>query len=740
MSLRVALVGNPNCGKTTLFNALTGSTQYVGNWPGVTVEKKEGRVRRVDQEVTVIDLPGIYSLSPYTLEERIARDFLLQERPDVVINIVDGTNLERNLYLTMQLLEMGLPMVLALNMMDEVTARGDEIHVERLSSFLGVPVVPMVAARRQGIDELLQAVIKRSSGGPQPVAKFRPADEQWVARAEAAVAASNQTSGLPERWAAIKLLEGDADIISLLGPVADVVAGIRAQWVDSTGQDSESLLADARYQVIADGVGTAVHRKPGAGGPTISDRIDRVLTNRVLAIPIFLLIMWSMFQVTFGRLGSWTIDTIDVLWNGTLHDWVVQTLTDAGAAGWLVSLIGDGIIGGLGSMLVFVGQIMILFFLLALLEDSGYMARVAFIMDRMLRRMGLSGKAFIPMLLGFGCNVPAIMATRTLETEQDRRLSIMINPFMSCSARLPIYALFAGSFFAAHRGMVVFSLYLLGMLVAILAGILLRKTVLKGEAAPLVLELPPYRWPTLRGLSLHMWDRGKEFVKKAGTVIFAAAVFIWFLQAYTPALQPVGQLLVGTAGNGQPVSVTLPADAEWGSDVVNLAVEQHDLTVEEVVDEETGEAAVASPVLVPDIGGSLLGKAGRFIAPVFQPLGFSNPDDPVNGWKPAAATLTGVVAKEVVVATLGQLYGVGAEEDESSTALADSLHDSFTPLSAYSFMVFCLLYLPCIAALGVIKREMNSWRWTLGTMAFSLGVAYFVSLLVYQVGSLLGLA
>ncbi|MHA0856618.1 ferrous iron transport protein B [Paenibacillus sp. CMAA1364] len=679
MSLRFALVGNPNCGKTTMFNDLTGSTQHVGNWPGVTVEKKEGKARKFKEDIKIIDLPGIYSLSPYSLEEIIARNYILDEKPDVIINIVDATNIERNLYLTTQLIELGIPVVIALNMMDAVESRGDQIDIGKLEKHLGVTIIPTSANKGRGTKELIEKTLEVSRNtivGQQvkPTIIFDTHMEKSLHVLSDILAKQYQVNQ-PSRWTVVKLLEGDEMMMGTVQSNSEMMKEIttsRGQLEEYYDNDMETIVADQRYKYISKVIGHAVRKKVNTGGLTVSDKIDRILTHRILAIPLFLLIMYLVFTITFGFIGSFTIDTIDQLINVTLADFVTNLLQNLGAAEWLESLIVGGIIAGLGSILVFVPQIMILFFFLALLEDSGYMSRAAFMMDRLLRKIGLSGKSFIPMIMGIGCSVPAIMATRTLENEKDRRLTIILTPFMSCGARLPVYALFAAAFFVDSQSLVIFSLYILGMVIAILSGILLRKTLFKGEAEPFVMELPPYRLPTIKGLMIHMWDKGKGFIKKAGTVIFAASVIIWFGQTFDFSLH-----------------------------------------------------------MVDDVSNSMFGAVGSFIAPFFAPLGFGD-------WRSSVALLTGFVAKEAVVATMGILNNV-ADAGETSTQLIASLQTYFTPLKAYAFMTFTLLYMPCIAAFAAIKREMNSWKWTLFTVGYQTATAWIVAFIVYQGGRLLGL-
>ena len=680
MSLKFALVGNPNCGKTTLFNEITGSTQYVGNWPGVTIEKREGKANKFKEDIRIIDLPGIYSLSPYSMEEIIARDYIVNDKPDVVINIIDATNIERNLYLTTQLIELGVNVVVALNMMDAVEAKGDKINTGILESSLKVPVIPITASKGRGVKELVEKALNvaqtAASTGLSPALNglHNESIVKCIGEIEKNIVLKlNKTIG-DSRWLALKLLEGDEKVQETLKVPVELLNEIKVyqeKLEKNFDMDIETIIADSRYQFTSEVARKAVKKKAQDSHLTISDKIDKVVTNRILAIPLFLAMMFGIFSVTFGTIGSFTIDFVDVLVNETIATSVASWLEGAGAASWLQDLISGGIIGGMGSMLVFVPQIMILFFFLSILEDTGYMARAAFVMDRLLRKLGLSGKSFIPMLIGFGCSVPAIMSARTLENEKDRRLTIMLIPFMSCGARLPVYALYTAAFFSNNQTMVVFSLYLLGIVIAILSGVLLKKTILQGEVAPFVMELPPYRIPTFKGLMIHMWDRGKGFIQKAGTIIFAAAVVIWFLQYYNFAFQ----------------AVTEPAE-------------------------------------------SMLGAIGSVIAPVFAPLGFGD-------WKSSVALLTGFIAKEAVVSTMGILHGV-AEATEGSTDLITALQTAFTPLTAYAFMAFTLLYMPCMAAFATIKREMNSWKWTMITVGYSTGVAWIVAFLIFRVGKLLG--
>ena len=672
--IRIALAGNPNCGKTTLFNALTGSDQYVGNWPGVTVEKKEGTAHFEGKTLTVVDLPGIYSLSPYSMEEIVARDFIIGEAPDAVIDIVDATNLERNLYLTAQLLELERPTVLALNFMDEVQKLGDVIDIARLSKELGIPVIPIVAKDGKGIDELLHAAHRQMHIGStiEPDDLYDDVTHDIHHRMGEVIHDKAYAAGLPAHWSAIKLLEGDSvvqDSLNLSPEESISVEKIATEYeATSDLGDRETLIADSRYQYIERVVDSCVCRGRMAGEATTSEKIDRVVTHRVFAIPLFLLTMLVMFVTTFGPFGSWLSDSVAIAieWFGNT---LGNVLTAAAVPQVLVSLITDGMIAGVGGVLTFLPQIALLFFFLSLLEDSGYMSRAAFIMDRALRRFGLSGKAFIPMLMGFGCTVPAVMGARTMENEKDRRMTILLVPFMSCSAKLPVYGLFASAFFGAWAGLVVFGMYLTGMVVGVISGLIFKKTLFAGDPAPFVLELPPYRLPSLANTFSHVWVRIKDFLVKAGTLILLMSVVLWVLQSFNVHFQ-----------------------------------------------------------MVDDPATSMLGALGGALAPIFAPLGFGH-------WQAAVALLTGLVAKEAVVSSLSMFYGFALTAAPATVALAMT---GFTPLSALSFLVFTLLYIPCVAAVSAVAREMNSKKWTFFCLAWQLGTAYVVSLLVYQIGSLFG--
>ena len=673
-TMKVALAGNPNCGKTTLFNALTGSNQYVGNWPGVTVEKKEGTAHLGDRSITVVDLPGIYSLSPYSMEEIVARDFIIGEGPDAVIDIVDATNLERNLYLTVQLLELERPLVLALNFMDEVKARGDQIDVERLSKELGVPVVPITAKTGEGLDELLQVAHRQMHLGVtyEPDDLYDDFTHDIHHRMGELIHDYAYAANLPAHWASIKLLEGDGIVAKALNLPADVqnkLDAIIAEYEASSALgDRETLVADSRYRYIERVVHASVVKGKGSEGPTLTEKIDKIVTGKYTALPLFLCAMLVMFVITFGPFGSWLQDGVSALID-LFSSWLEGTLTAMGAPDVVISLACDGIISGVGGVLSFLPQIALLFFFLSFLEDSGYMSRAAFIMDRLLRRFGLSGKAFIPMLMGFGCSVPAIMGARTMENEKDRRMTILLIPFMSCSAKLPVYGLLSAAFFGPWAGLVVFGLYVIGMAVGILSGIFFKHTLFAGEPAPFVLELPPYRFPSIENIATHVWQKVKGFLVKAGTLILAMSIVLWLLQSFDFSLH-----------------------------------------------------------MVDDAGESMLGTLGALIAPVFAPLGFGF-------WQAAVALLTGFIAKEMVVSSLSMFYGFSLTA--AGTAVAAAM-TGFTPLSAFSMLVFILLYVPCVAATSTMAKELGSAKWTVFSVCWQIGVAYVVSLLVHTVGLALG--
>lgn len=683
MDIKIALAGNPNSGKTTLFNAMTGSNQFVGNWPGVTVEKKEGRLKK-HSDVVIIDLPGIYSLSPYTLEEVVARNYLVGERPDAILNIVDGTNLERNLYLTTQLTELGIPVVVAVNMMDVVTRNGDKIYFDELSRQLGCKVVELSALKGNGIMEAAEEAVKAAKGGKTvPQHSFSGEVEHVLAHIEEA--ALHSLPAEQQRWYAIKIFERDPKVLEQLNLNPAVLAHIEEDisGVESTlDDDSESIITNERYIYISSII-KGCYKKKNIGRLTTSDKIDRVVTNRFAALPIFALIMFVVYYISVSTIGSWATDwandgvfgegwNLFGLWVPGIPVLVQKGLNAINVAGWLQGLILDGIVGGVGAVLGFVPQMLMLFFLLAFLESCGYMARIAFIMDRIFRRFGLSGKSFIPMLVGTGCGVPGIMASRTIENLRDRRMTIMTTTFIPCGAKLPIIALIAGALFD-EAWWVAPSAYFAGIAAILISGVILKKTRLfEGDPAPFVMELPAYHMPTLKNLLRSMWERGWSFIKKAGTVILLSVVILWFLQNYG-------------FENGR-----------FGA--------------------------------VEELDNSVLASVGSAISWIFTPLGWGN-------WQSAVATITGLIAKENVVGTFGVLSG-HAEVANNGKEIWSSMRQMFTPAAAYSFLIFNLLCAPCFAAVGAIRREMNSGKWTLFAIAYQCLFAYIISLIIYQLGLL----
>ncbi len=764
MAIKIALAGNPNCGKTTLFNALTGSNQFVGNWPGVTVEKKEGKLKN-HKDVTIMDLPGIYSLSPYTLEEVVARNYLINEKPDAIINIVDGTNIERNLYLSTQVMELGIPVIMAINMMDIVQKNGDKIHIDKLSKKLGCEVVEISALKGVGIEKAAEKAVALAQAKKEmtPVHEFAEDVESVITAVEEKL--GSDVADAQKRFFAIKLLEKDDKIKELLTTVPDVSAEI-AQLEKEFDDDTESIITNERYVYISSIIGDCLTKKKGEK-LTISDKIDRVVTNRWAALPIFAVVMFIVYYVSVTTVGGWATDwtnnclfgdgfhlfgigsaaydddaaaysradqilaasdegatVVDILDDEdevietvTLSDSVVaeaQTVVDAGepdtttygvwvpgipvlvenlldsmnCVDWLKSLILDGIVAGVGAVLGFVPQMLVLFLFLAFLESCGYMARVAFIMDRIFRKFGLSGKSFIPMLIGSGCGVPGVMASRTIENDRDRKMTIMTTTFVPCGAKLPIIALIAGAFFD-NAGWVSWSAYFVGIAAIICSGIILKKTkMFAGEPAPFVMELPAYHWPTVGNVLRSMWERGWSFIKKAGTIILLSTIVLWFLMSFGWADGSFGML---------------DFDGLEGAAL---------------------EAAQAQCVLA---------KIGSVIAPIFAPLGWTQGG---SGWKMAVAAVSGLIAKENVVATFGMLFGF-AEVAEDGAEVWGSLAQVLTPIAAYGYLIFNLLCAPCFAAMGAIKREMNNPKWFWFAIGYQCGLAYIVSLCIYQIGTLI---
>ena len=676
MSIKIALAGNPNCGKTTLFNALTGSNQFVGNWPGVTVEKKEGKLKG-HKDVTIMDLPGIYSLSPYTLEEVVARNYLINEMPDAIINIVDGTNLERNLYLSTQIMELGIPVVMAINMMDLVQKSGNKIHIDKLSKKLGCEVVEISALKGTGIMKAAEKAISAAQSKKKtvPVHEFAQDVEDAIKSVENKL--TGTVAEAQKRFFAIKLIEKDDKIVEQMKSVPDVSYEVKA-LEDKFDDDTESIITNERYVYISSIIGQCYTKSSTGKKLTTSDKIDRIVTNRWLALPIFAVVMWVVYYVSVTTVGTIVTDwTNDVLFGEIIPPAVESALEAVNCAAWLQGLILDGIVAGVGAVLGFVPQMLVLFLFLAFLESCGYMARVAFIMDRIFRKFGLSGKSFIPMLIGSGCGVPGVMASRTIENDRDRKMTIMTTTFVPCGAKLPIIAMIAGAFFN-NSGWVATSCYFVGIAAIICSGIILKKTkMFAGEPAPFVMELPAYHWPTVGNILRSMGERGWSFIKKAGTIILLSTIVLWFLMGFG-----------------------------W----------------------EGGSFG-----MVEELNNSILAKIGSAIAWIFAPLGWTKAGE---GWKMAVAAVTGLIAKENVVATFGMLFGF-AEVAEDGAEIWGNLAQVMTPIAAYGFLVFNLLCAPCFAAMGAIKREMNNAKWFWFAIGYQCGLAYVVSLCIYQIGTLL---
>ena len=676
MSIKIALAGNPNCGKTTLFNALTGSNQFVGNWPAVTVEKKEGKLKG-HKDVTIMDLPGIYSLSPYTLEEVVARNYLINEMPDAIINIVDGTNLERNLYLSTQIMELGIPVVMAINMMDLVQKSGNKIHIDKLSKKLGCEVVEISALKGTGIMKAAEKAISAAQSKKKtiPVHEFAQDVEDAIKSVENKL--TGTVAEAQKRFFAIKLIEKDDKIVEQMKSVPDVSYEVKA-LEDKFDDDTESIITNERYVYISSIIGQYYTKSSTGKKLTTSDKIDRIVTNRWLALPIFAVVMWVVYYVSVTTVGTIVTDwTNDVLFGEIIPPAVESALEAVNCAAWLQGLILDGIVAGVGAVLGFVPQMLVLFLFLAFLESCGYMARVAFIMDRIFRKFGLSGKSFIPMLIGSGCGVPGVMASRTIENDRDRKMTIMTTTFVPCGAKLPIIAMIAGAFFN-NSGWVATSSYFVGIAAIICSGIILKKTkMFAGEPAPFVMELPAYHWPTVGNILRSMWERGWSFIKKAGTIILLSTIVLWFLMGFG-----------------------------W----------------------EGGSFG-----MVEELNNSILAKIGSAIAWIFAPLGWTKAGE---GWKMAVAAVTGLIAKENVVATFGMLFGF-AEVAEDGAEIWGNLAQVTTPIAAYGFLVFNLLCAPCFAAMGAIKREMNNAKWFWFAIGYQCGLAYVVSLCIYQIGTLL---
>ena len=664
----IALVGNPNSGKTTLFNALTGTNQHVGNWPGVTVEKKEGTLNFKNKKYNIVDLPGTYSLGAYSEDEIVARDFILKDEPDVVINVVDATNIERNLYLTTQLLEMGTKVIVALNMMDEAKEKNISIDIKKLSKELGVPVIATIASKKNGIEKLVEESINMMNSGnvPQNKINYGKDIDNEINKLKEIIENSNLNTEYPSEWIAIKLLEGDEYISEITDKNILKIAHESGDAIAIAAMEPELIIVDKRYEFIGNIVNKTV-KKPKEEIVTKSDKIDKVLTHKWLGLPIFALIMLIVYQLTFA-IGE---DILQEGLNAGMEAFTASVesfLVNVNAPELLTAFITDGILGGVGAVIEFVPLIAVMYLLLGILEDSGYMARAAYVMDRIMRSLGLHGKTFISMLVGVGCNVPGIMATRTLDSKKDRMIAILINPFISCGARLPIYLVFISAFFPKHKALILFSIYAFGFLVAIIMGKIFSKTLFEGESSYFVMELPPYRFPTLKGTLLNMWDKVSSFLKRAGTTIFAVVTVLWILSVLPYGVEPYSQ-------------------------------------------------------------SSILGKIGTVIAPIFKPAGFGT-------WQASVGLFAGIVAKEAVVATLGMVYA-GVEE---GAQLVTAIQGAFTPLSAVSFMIMTLLYTPCAAVIGTIRRETNSTKWAVFTALYTFAVGWIISVAIFQIGGLFGLS
>lgn len=721
--LKIGLAGNPNCGKTCIFNELTGARQKVGNWAGVTVEKKEGIAYYGDYKLIIYDLPGTYSLTAYTPEELVARNFIIEEKPDIIVDIVDGSNLQRNLYLTTQLAELDVTTVIAMNMWDEVKRQKKRIDLERLSELLRMPMVPTVGRTGKGIDDLMGKIVEtaeKAEGSDLKIDYGREIEREISVLQEEIEKHNELAAHYNERWLALKILENDPEIIEILKgngykTLLDLGEAGRKKLTEFYDEEIDVFITEKRYGFINGAYKETVREHPEAlDRVDYSQKIDKVLTNKILGFPIFLAFMWLLFQTTF-TIGAYPMAWIEQF-IGLLGDFFTAVLPE----GMLQNLIVDGILGGVGGVLVFLPNILILFLGISFMEDTGYMARAAFIMDRVMHAMGLHGRSFISLLMGFGCNVPAIMAARTLRNKKDRILTILLNPMMSCSARLPVYILLAGAFFANHAGTVIFSMYLLGIAMAFIVGRILKKTLFAGDKDPFVMELPPYRIPTLKSTLIHMWERAKHYLIKMGTVVLIFSIVIWFLSNFPKDVQY----------SQDYESQIMEVKANYQQKIKQEPSYNHDVLKEEMQDkirqiELTKQAEFHSNTYV--------GKIGHFIAPVMRPLGFD--------WKMSVSLVTGFVAKEVVVGTLGVLYNVGRDVEAEDENLRNALvrNSGMTPLTAYAFMAFVLLYVPCVVTVVTVYRETHSLGWTLFSITYLIVIAWIVAFIIYQGGKLFGL-
>ena len=710
--ITIALAGNPNSGKTTVFNNLTGARQHVGNYPGVTVEKKTGERKYKGYKINIVDLPGTYSLTAYSLDEVIARNFIINEKPDVVVDIIDSSNLERNLYLATQLMELEVPLVFAFNMIDITKGSGKRIDINLLSELMGTPIVETIGHKGKGMNELMDAVVEvaeKKMKKKKVVVRYGEEIENEIAKIEKIISENKAIAKkFSIRWLAVKLLEQDKDVMNTVEELIDSnskyseiekIVSKSIAHIKSILRDSpETVIADARYGFI-NGALQESYEELQAGKITVSDKIDRVMTNRILGLPIFAVLMWLMFQFVF-KVGAYPMDWIDMGF-GKLGDLVSNALPE----GLLQSFIVDGLIGGVGGVLIFTPNIILLFICIAVLEDSGYMARAAFVMDRLMHKIGLHGKSFIPMLIGFGCTVPAYMAARTIENRRDRLVTMHVNTFMSCGARLPVYILLAAAFFPKYAGNVIFSIYVIGIIVAVLMAKLLRSTRFKGEPSPFVMELPPYRIPTFKGIVIHMWERTWLYLKKAGTIILGISILMWILFTFPMIGDNYSQ--------------------DYGAEIESM---QESFESSEISQEELDKniTVIEGKMAKEEIDYTVASRVGHFIEPVFKPLGFD--------WRMAVASISGIAAKEVVVSTMGTLYSI-TEADEESQSLRDTLADEYSPLVGFSFMLFVLLMLPCMAAMAVFRREAGTKEMWF-QIGYTLLLAWIVSFAVYQIGRL----